>query len=254
MINRKCKNKDVTVIATVLWLFDKSDSWQFLWNAVQRHCCNESLPQMTDKTLRTSGLRLEKSVLFYCKAPQFHLLFVCQMTILAPHGSLRSHNSLTNFNMSTQLTNVLPQQKNPCNVLIIMAQERCQCQYGGCTALSVMKTGAAIATDVHLAEWCTMLQKDLMLIMRVETKERPSYSKQSGQAMQEGSANGDIISRLRNLVISNWNRKRQQCAAQYGPVVKIWPNLTIHWRRKKGVESRKIIYLFWWEAFLELHG
>lgn len=84
------------------------------------------------------------------------------MTILEPRGSLRSHNSLSNFNMSTRLSNAWPQRKkNSRNVLIIIAprQERCQCQYGGCTTLSVMKTGAAIGADVHLAERCTVLQK-----------------------------------------------------------------------------------------------
>lgn len=40
-----------------------------------------------------------------------------------------------------------------------------------------------------------------------QTTERPSNSKQSDQAMREGSANGDIISRFSNSVISDWNKK-----------------------------------------------
>lgn len=46
-----------------------------------------------------------------CKPPQFHLYFRRMMTILTAQWSLRSHDSLTNFNMSTQLSNTWPQQK-----------------------------------------------------------------------------------------------------------------------------------------------
>lgn len=168
------------------------------------------------------------------------------MTILAAQWSLRSHDSLANFNMSTQLSNVWPQQKKPnsSNVVIIIAlrQERCRCQYGSCTTLSVMKTGAATATDVHLAAWCAMLQQRPNAHYESQTRESVNTE---ARPCESACPTGTLWA---DSVISDWTflkkkkgKNEQHGTARHGTAVGIWPNLTIHWRRKKGVESRKMI-------------
>lgn len=173
MINGKCKNKDVTALATALRRSDKSDSWQSLGNAVQRYWRNERLARMTDNTWRTSCLHHLKKVTFLnCEAPQFHLYFGCMMTILQPHGSLRSHNSLSNFNMSTQLSNAWPQRKNSamCSSLWPWDKRGVNVNMGAaqhCQSWRPEQPSAQMFTWQRDARCC---KKDLMLIMGVRRK------------------------------------------------------------------------------------
>lgn len=171
----------------------------------------------------------------HCKSPQS--LFCVPMTIPAPKTAPLTPTQTHTLSKNEKKT---PKERSRNTLIMALRQERCQCQYEGCTMSSVTKTRGETAADVELAEWCSMLQNTQMLIIGVGWKNASLDNKQSGQAMQEGLANRDFVSRLSNSVISDWN-KSQQCATHYGPAVRILPNLIIiHWRRKKE-ESRKII-------------
>lgn len=74
-----------------------------------------------------------------------------------------------------------------CSVLIFMAQrqERCQRQYVSCTTLSVMKSGAALATDVHLAAKKT----------ECSLRERRTVNRAAGPR-ERARPDGDVVSTL----------------------------------------------------------
>lgn len=88
----------------------------------------------------------------------------------------------------------------------------------------------------------------LQTVFPVQTVQLPTLTSQSESSL---AADLKLITRQRqrreresNPAAAEWKniKKRQQRAAQYGPVVRIRPNLTIQWRRKKAAE--KMILLF----------
>lgn len=138
------------------------------------------------------------------------------MTIVVPHGSLRSQNSLANSNMSRRRRNVWPQHK-------IM---QCAHLYGPETrevSASICELHNTVSDEERSRprHRCSLgCKKDRMLITRA------SNSKQSGRATREGSARRGRRQHT-NSVISHSNQNRQRCAAQHGPVVRTQPHLTI---------------------------
>lgn len=85
-----------------------------------------------------------------------------------------------------------------------LRRERCQCQYGSCTTLSVMKSGATTATDVHLAQRRTMLQPNAHY--ESQTRERPSVhteARPSERAQPAGTLSADSVT-------SDWKLQQQK--------------------------------------------
>lgn len=96
---------------------------------------------------------------------------------------------------------------------------------------------------------------NITLITRVRRENGRQYAQRPDRA--RGLGQRGHHQQTQSLLTESYQKnktKRQQCAAPYGPAVRIWLNLTIHWRRKKEWKAGKWFSCFDEAFFLELHG
>lgn len=152
------------------------------------------------------------------------------MTTVAAQRSLRSHDRLSNI--QHQYAAQRGSAETQCGHRYGPDTQRCPWQYASCTVSSDMRFWSATATDVQLAERSTAWQQ------RPNAHYQSQAAGRRGQTEREASARGGHYQQTQSLQTEG-PKKRQQCAARHGPAVRIWTNLTIHWRRKKERKAGK---------------